>query len=313
MNDKISAPAHATAESLLGLIGHTPLLPLHFKDFGLTIYAKCEFLNPSGSIKDRLAQCVLVDAQQRGLLRPDSVILEVTSGNTGISLAMVGAALGLRVKILMSDTASVERRHLMHHFGAEVVLFEAKNGYATGIEISRQMAAEDPHYFLPQQFENPLNAFDHEQHTGPEILQQMDGQVDAFVAGYGTGGTLTGVGRALRTSNPHTRIIAMEPTEAAMLAGEFPCCHAIEGIAGGFVPPLLRTAHLDGEVKISSADALAMTHRLARGFGLLVGTSSGANVLAALQTASELGPKCRVVTVLCDRAERYYSTKLFAA
>ncbi len=301
------------AEALLGLIGHTPILPLRFENLGLTIYAKCEFLNPSGSIKDRLAECVLVDAQQRGLLRPDSVILEVTSGNTGISLAMVGAALGVRVKILMSNTASIERRHLMHHFGAEVVLFEAKNGYATGIEISHQMAAADPRYFLPRQFENPLNALDHEQHTGPEILQQMDGRVDVFVAGYGTGGTLTGVGRALRAANPQTKIIAMEPTEAAMLAGEFPCCHAIEGIAGGFVPPLLRSARLDGEVKVPSTDALTMTRRLAREFGLLVGTSSGANVLAALQTARELGPQSRVVTVLCDRAERYYSTKLFAS
>jgi cysteine synthase A len=298
---------------VLGLIGNTPLLSLHFADAGVTIFAKAEFLNPSGSIKDRLALCVIADAEQRGLLRADSLILECTSGNTGISLAMVGAAKGYRVKILMSDSASVERRHLLHQLGAEVQLFAATNGYATGIELSRELAARDPHIFLPRQFENPLNALDHESHTGRELCAQMDGRVDAFVAGYGTGGTLTGCGRALRAVNPRVRVIAMEPAEAAMLSGECPCCHFIEGVAGGYVPPLLREAKLDGVVKVASAEALAMTRRLSREFGLLVGTSSGANVTAALRTARELGAGARVVTILCDRAERYFSTKLFAA
>jgi len=296
---------------VLSLIGNTALVPLHFADHERTIYAKAEFLNPSGSVKDRLALCVIEDAEQRGLIDRDSIILECTSGNTGIALAMVGAAKGYRVKILMSDTASVERRHLIRQFGAEVELFQATRGYGTGIELSREMAARDSRIFLPRQFENPLNAQDHEEHTGREILSQMHGLVDAFVAGYGTGGTLTGCGRALRAAHSAVRVIAMEPAEAAMLSGEMPCCHSIEGVAGGYIPPLIRGAQLDGIIKVPGADALAMTRRLSREFGLLVGTSSGANVAAALSVARDLGPESRVVTILCDRAERYYSTKLF--
>jgi len=306
-----SASTPAALAPLLNLIGHTPLVPLLFRAENLTIHAKAEFLNPSGSIKDRLALTILADAQQRGALRPDSVILECTSGNTGISLAMVGAALGYRVKILMSDTASVERRHLMRHLGAELQLFHTDRGYVTGIELAEQMAREDPRYFLPRQFENPLNARDHEEHTGVEILKQMAGRIDAFVSGYGTGGTLNGVSRAVRAACPGVQIVAMEPAEAAMLSGEAPCCHTIEGVAGGFVPPLLRSVRTDRREKVSSAEALAMTQRLAREFGLLVGTSSGANLVAALRVARDLGPAARVVTILCDRAERYYSTRLF--
>jgi len=306
------SPSSVPVPEIFALIGRTPLIPLRFAAEGLTVYAKCEFTNPSGSIKDRLAQTILLDAQARGLLRPDTTILECTSGNTGISLAMVGAALGCRVKILMSDTASVERRHLMRHFGAEVQLFKSTRGYQTGIDLSLQMAAADPRYFLPRQFENPLNALDHEEHTGPEILTQMGQRVDAFVSGFGTGGTITGCGRALKKRNPAVQVIVMEPAEAAMLSGELPCCHAIEGVSGGFVPPLLAGAPIDGRLKVTSADALQMTRRLAREYGLLVGTSSGANVCAALQTARRLGPAARVVTILCDRAERYYSTSLFA-
>lgn len=307
------APPSPVQPAVLSLIGNTPLVPLRFTPEGLTVFAKAEFLNPSGSIKDRLALTILGDAVERGLLGPDSVVLECTSGNTGISLAMVGAALGLRVKILMSDTASIERRHLMRHFGAELELFHTDRGYITGIELSREMAARDPRYFLPRQFENDLNAVDHERHTAVEILRQLDGRVDAFVTGYGTGGTLNGCARGLRAACPAVKILAMEPAEAAMLSGEMPCCHHIEGIAGGFVPPLLRRVSLDGQIKVASADALAMTRRLAREFGLLVGTSSGANVCAALRLAREFGPAARIVTILCDRAERYYSTGLFRA
>jgi cysteine synthase A len=307
------SPLSATAPlpPVLSLIGNTPLMPLHFPEFGRTIYAKAEFLNPSGSIKDRLALTLLSDARARGLLRPDSIILECTSGNTGIALAMVGSVLGYRVQILMSEKASVERRHLMHHFGAELILFRADRGYVTGIEISEEMAARDSRYFLPRQFENPLNAQDHVDHTGPEILRQTGGRVDAFVNGYGTGGTLNGVSRALRAACPEVCIVAMEPSEAAMLSGEAPCCHSIEGIAGGFLPPLIRGVPIDRREKVSSEEALAMTQRLAREFGLLVGTSSGANVVASLRVARDLGPEARVVTILCDRAERYYSTRLF--
>ena len=308
-----AAPLAGPVPEIFSLIGRTPLIPLRFHAEGLTIHAKCEFTNPTGSIKDRLALTILLDARRRGVLGPDSTILECTSGNTGISLAMVGAALGYRVKILMSDTASVERRHLVRHLGAELQLFKATNGYLTGIELSREMAAADPRYFLPRQFENPLNALDHEEHTGPEILAQMQNRVDGFVSGYGTGGTLTGIGRALKAQNPSVQIIAMEPAEAAMLSGEHPCCHSIEGVSGGFVPPLLAGAPLDGRGKVTSAEALQMTRRLAREFGLLVGTSSGANLCAALRLGRDMGPKARIVTILCDRAERYYSTSLFAA
>lgn len=299
------------AAAVLSLIGHTPLVALRFEPEGVTIHAKCEFLNPSGSVKDRFAAAVIEDAERRGLLGPESIILECTSGNTGVSLAMVGSAKGYRVAILMPEGASQERRHLIRQLGAELTLFTARS-YDTGIELSRQMAAGDRRFFLPRQFENPLNAEDHEHGTAREILEQLPGPIHAFVAGYGTGGTLAGVGRALKKRHPAIRVLAMEPAEAAMLSGEQPCCHWIEGVAGGFLPPLLREAPLDGQVKIRSANALAMTIRLNREFGLLVGTSSGANVAAALEVARGLDPGRVVVTLLCDRAERYFSTRLFA-
>ncbi|MBN8459106.1 MAG: cysteine synthase family protein [Verrucomicrobia bacterium] len=298
-------------DAVLSLIGNTPLIPIHFEPEGVTIHAKCEFLNPSGSIKDRLAQSIVLDAEKRGLLGPDSIILECTSGNTGIALAMVGAAKGHRVAILMSESASIERRRLIQQFGAEVILFETTSGYQTGIDLSRRMAAGDSRYFLPRQFENPLNAADHEHTTGLEILRQLPERIDAFVAGYGTGGTLAGCGKAIKARYPEARVVAMEPAEAALLAGEMPCCHGIEGVTGGFIPPLLRQAPLDGDIKVKSSEALAMTRRLSSQFGLLVGTSSGANVAAALRVSRELGPRARVVTILCDRAERYFSTRLF--
>jgi cysteine synthase A len=190
-------------------------------------------------------------------------------------------------------------------------LFEATEGYRTGINIAERMAAADTRCFLPRQFENPLNAADHEHMTGREILCQIPGPIDAFVAGYGTGGTLAGIGKAIKNRFPKARVLAMEPAESAMLLGECPCCHWIEGIAGGFLPPLLRTAPLDGEIKVKSSAAMAMARRLNREFGLLVGTSSGANVAAALSLARESSPGFTVVTLLCDRAERYFSTRLF--
>jgi cysteine synthase A len=297
--------------AVIGLIGNTPMLELYFQDRGITIYAKCEFLNPSGSIKDRFAARVLLDAEQRGLLKPDSIVLECSSGNTGIALAMVGAAMGYRVAILMDSIASRERRQLIHQLGAELITFDGDGRYQVGIEKTKQMASADSRYFLPRQFENPLNLQDHEQSTGQEILRQMPGRIDAFVNGYGTGATLAGCGIAIKKRYPTAKIIAMEPAEQALLAGEYPYCHQIEGVADGFIPELLRGAPLDGHVKVASADAMAMTRRLHREFGLLVGTSSGANVTVAMQLASELGPGAKVVTLLCDRAERYFSTRLF--
>jgi cysteine synthase A len=296
---------------ILKLIGNTPTIPLRFEPEGITLFAKCEFLNPSGSIKDRFAAEVLTDARRRGVLQSDTLVVECTSGNTGIALAMVGAALGVRVRILMGEGASVERRYLMEQLGAEVRLFKADRGYRTGIEIAREMAVADSRVFLPNQFANPLNSAEHERDTAAELIRQIDRPIDAFVTGYGTGGTLAGVGRALKARYPKARVLAMEPAEAAMLCGEMPCCHWIEGVAGGFLPPLLESAPLDGEIAVKSREALAMTQRLNRDFGLLVGTSSGANVAAALRVASELGSSAAVATLLCDRAERYFSTRLF--
>ncbi len=298
---------------VLQMIGNTPLLALHFPELERTVHAKAEFLNPSGSIKDRFASFVLENARERGLLRPDSTIVECSSGNTGIALAMVGASMGYRVCILMSNSASIERRRLIEHYGGEVVIFDAARGYRTGIEISQAMAAEDPRIFLPRQFENPLNAWDHEHFTGREILDQMAGHpIGAFVSGYGTGGTISGCGRALRAAYPEIRVVAMEPSEAAMLSGEAPCCHFIEGIAGGYLPPLLAHAHIDVIEKVSSAEAIAMARRMAKEFGLSVGPSSGANVVASLRVARCLKPDSAVVTILCDNGDRYYSTNLFA-
>jgi cysteine synthase A len=299
------------ARAVLALVGNTPVVPLHFAEERATIFAKCEFLNPSGSIKDRFAKAVLIDAEQRGLLGMDSIILECSSGNTGIAMSMIGAAMGYRVKILMSAGASEERRLLIRQLGAELILFESEGRYQTGIEMSREMAERDQRFFLPRQFENSINLEDHDVYTGAELIAQIKGPIDAFVTGYGTGGTLGGVGKAIKRQYPKAKIYAMEPAEQALLAGEMPCCHLIEGVADGFIPELLREAPLDGHLEVTSREAVEMTQRLHREFGLLVGASSGANVVCALRLARELGPEARVATLLCDRAERYFSTQLF--
>jgi len=297
-------------EAIFGLIGNTPMIPLYFEDSRRTVWGKCEFLNPSGSIKDRLAKTILLDAEQNGLIHASSRILEATSGNTGIALAMLGAARGYGVTIVMSERASGERRRIIEHLGAELILFSGV-GYQIGIAMTQQMAAKDSVYFLPRQFENPLNALDHELETAQEILRQVPAPIDAFITGYGTGGTLAGCSRAFKKARDQTAIYAMEPSESALLAGEEACCHWIEGIAGGFVPPLLRGVAIDGTCKVASQDAIVMAKRLNREFGLLVGSSSGANVSAALKIAESLDEDAVVVTILCDRAERYFSTRLF--
>lgn len=298
-------------DALLSLVGNTPLIPLRFEPEGLTVWAKCEFLNPSGSVKDRFAANVIREAERSGALQPDSIILECSSGNTGIALAMMGAARGYRTVILLSEGSSPERRRLIQQYGGELMLFTSEGNYERGIEITRQMAAADARYFLPSQFDNPLNSKDHERTTGREILLQVPGRVDAFVNGYGTGGTLAGCGRAIKRANPNARIVAMEPAKSALLSGEAPCCHLIEGVSDGYVPALLKDAPVDESRKVDSTAALFMTRRLHKEFGLLVGTSSGANVLVALEVARELGPDANVVTLLCDRADRYFSTALF--
>jgi cysteine synthase A len=298
--------------SVADLIGNTPVIPLQLEPEGVTIHAKCEFLNPSGSIKDRLAQTIIDDAEARGVLHRESVILECSSGNTGVAFAMMGAARGYRVTIVISEEASRERLALIRQLGGQVITFP-ESSYEAGIELTRKLAAENPNYFLPRQFENPLNAQDHEHTTATELIRQVPARIDAFVAGYGTGGTLAGVSRGLRAQYPDVKIFAMEPAEAALLLGETSCRHSIEGIADGFVPPLLNGVSFDGVLKVSSAEALAMTQRLTQTYGLLVGMSSGANVAAALKIAKMLGREKTIATLLCDRAERYFSTQLFQA
>jgi cysteine synthase A len=226
-------------------------------------------------------------------------------------MSMIGTAMGYRVTILMSAGASEERRLLIRQLGADLILFESQGRYQTGIEMSRDMAKRDKRYFLPRQFENPINLEDHDLYTGAELIAQLKQPIDAFVTGYGTGGTLGGVGKAIKRKNPNAKVYAMEPAEQALLAGEMPCCHLIEGVADGFLPELLREAPLDGHLEVTSAEAVQMTQRLHREFGLLVGASSGANVVCALRLATELGPNATIATLLCDRAERYFSTPLF--
>lgn len=292
----------------------SPLLSLHFAAEGITLYAKAEFLHPSGSIKDRFAARVFTELMQLDRLTPDLRVVEVSSGNTGIALARLGARLGVAVHIFMSDTASLERRSLIRHCGAELTLFHADRGYLTGIALAEEMAASDPHVFLPRQFENPLNSDDHARTTGPEILAQIpDHHVDGFVAGYGTGGTLVGCGQSLRSANPALTLAAVEVVGGPSPLGEMPCCELIEGLVGGFRPPLLSSTTLDATLTVTADDAFTMTTRLAREFGLLVGPSSGANICAALRLAADLGPASQVATVLCDRADRYLSTPLFPA
>lgn len=300
----------ARNNSITDMIGSTPMVNLRLSECNLSLFAKCEFLNPSGSIKDRLAKTIIDDAEERGLLKKNSIILECSSGNTGVAFSMLGASRGYGVTIVISESASRERRQLMEHFGAKVVTFSGDD-YWVGVELTRKMAAADPRYFLPRQFENRLNAADHEHATGFEILDQVGAKIDSFVTGYGTGGTLAGVSRALRGRFPSMKVFAMEPAEAALLLGEASCCHHIEGVADGFIPPLLKGVKLDGVIKVTSGDAMRMAQRLAREFGLLVGTSSGANVVAATRVAEIIGGTPTIVTLLCDRAERYFSTKLF--
>ncbi|HEX2861376.1 MAG TPA: cysteine synthase family protein, partial [Lacunisphaera sp.] len=262
-------PAERTSarESITTAIGHTPVIPLHFPEASRTITAKCEFLNPSGSIKDRLARTVIDDAERRNLLRSDSVILECSSGNTGVAFSMLGAARGYKVKIVLAESASHERRQLIEQLGGEVITFPGHD-YSVGVELVRRLAAQDSRYFLPRQFENPLNALDHELHTATELLTQVPGRIEAFVAGYGTGGTLAGMSRALRRVHPGIRICAMEPAEAALMRGEQSCAHAIEGIADGFIPALLNDVKIDEVLTVSSAEAVNMTKELTRRFGL---------------------------------------------
>ena len=290
-------------------IGHTPLIRLKgaSKQTGCNIFAKAEFMNPGGSIKDRIARYIVFEAEKRGELGRGSTIMEVTSGNTGIALAMLGAMRGYKVVVVMPRTVSIERRRMISSFGAELELLEDIDDMQEAIEHTENFAASRGDIFLPRQFANPDNIETHRTTTGPEILRQLKGEIDAFVMGVGTGGTVMGVGRALRKSGSRARIVAVEPDESAVMSGDAPGHHGIQGLADGFIPALVNLDEIDQIVRVPTQLAIDAAQQIGIEEGLLVGISSGANVLATLQVAHELGPGHNIVTVLCDRGERYLS------
>ena len=302
------------AKSITDLIGNTPLLEL--SNYGLNlglgakIVAKLEYFNPAGSVKDRIGYAMIKDAEDKGLIKEGSVIVEPTSGNTGIGLAFVSAARGYRLILTMPDTMSLERRNLLKALGAEIVLTPGMDGMKGAIDKAEELVNEISGAFMPQQFENPSNPEIHKNSTAQEIWRDTDGQVDIFIAGVGTGGTITGVGEALKQKNSNVQIVAVEPFNSPVLSGGNPGAHKIQGIGDGFIPPVLDTSLVDEVVEVTDDDAIDTARALARKQGLLVGTSSGANVWAAQQMAEKLGKEKNIVTILADRAERYFSTAL---
>ena len=299
------------------LIGKTPLLELvHIeKELGLEakILAKLEYFNPAGSVKDRIAKAMIDDAEASGALKPGSVIIEPTSGNTGIGLASVAAARGYRIIIVMPETMSVERRQLMKAYGAELVLTEGAKGMKGAIAKADELAKEIPGSFIPGQFVNPANPAVHRATTGPEIWEDTDGKVDIFVAGVGTGGTVTGVGEYLKSQNPNVKVVAVEPAGSPVLSKGTPGAHKIQGIGAGFVPDVLNTGIYDEIIAVENDDAFAAGKRVGKAEGVLVGISSGAAVWAAIALAKRPENKGKtIVALLPDTGDRYLSTPLFA-
>ena len=299
------------------LIGKTPLLELTNieKEEGLeaTVLAKLEYFNPAGSVKDRIAKAMIDDAEAKGLLKPGSVLIEPTSGNTGIGLASVAAARGYRIIIVMPETMSVERRQLMKAYGAELVLTEGSKGMKGAIAKADELAKEIPNAFIPGQFVNPANPAVHKATTGPEIWADTDGKVDIFVAGVGTGGTITGVGEYLKEQNPAVKVVAVEPAGSPVLSKGTAGSHKIQGIGAGFVPDVLNTAVYDEIIAVDNEDAFITGKRVGRSEGVLVGISSGAAVWAAIQLAKRPENKGKtIVALLPDTGDRYLSTPLFA-
>ena len=297
--------------NIIDLIGDTPMLSL--KDAtGLNIYAKAEFLNPGGSIKDRVGKNMIIQAEKKGILKPGMTIIEPTSGNTGIGLALVGVRRGYKVIIVMPENMSEERKKIIKSLGAELVLTPLELSIGGSVdkatELFEEMGADKA--FMPQQFVNEDNPDIHYMTTGPEIYNELDGKVDIFVGGLGSGGTLQGIGRYLKEKNPDVKIIAVEPKNVSALKGHKPGIHSIQGIGDGFVPDVLDRTLIDEVVEVSDDDAIEMTRELAKGPGILCGTSSGANVWACKQMAEKYGKDKVIATVLADRIERYFSTGL---
>jgi len=302
--------AEGIAASVLDLVGCTPLVRLNRLPAkgSAAVLGKLESVNPAGSVKDRIAVAMVDAAERSGELSPGATIVEPTSGNTGIGLAMVAAVKGYRLILTMPEDMSLERRKLLARYGAEIRLTPAIEGMTGAVCAAEALLAEHPEFFMPQQFQNPANPEVHRLTTGPEILRATGGHLDAFVAGVGTGGTITGVGEALRAYNPDIRIVAVEPARSPVLRGGRAGMHAIQGIGASFVPGVLNREIYQELIAVGDEDATETAHRLAREEGLLVGVSSGANVFAALKVARRLGSSCTVVTMLCDTGERYLST-----
>lgn len=301
------------ANNILELIGQTPLVKLNriVGKSDADVYLKLEFFNPGGSVKDRIALSMIEEAEKRGELKPGDTILEPTSGNTGIGLAMVAAAKGYRAVLVMPDTMSMERRNLLKAYGAELVLTPGAEGMRGALAKAEELKKENPNYFMPQQFNNPDNVKVHLETTAVEIVEQTGGEIDAFVAGIGTGGTITGVGRVLKAKFPDTQVVAVEPSASPVLSGGKPGPHKIQGIGAGFIPQILDTEIYDEVIQVSNEEAFDWARRLAREEGILGGISSGAAVAAAIKIARRLGEGKKVVAVVPSNGERYLSTPLY--
>jgi cysteine synthase A len=299
--------------SITELIGGTPMVKLNKltgKD-DARVYVKLEFFNPGSSVKDRIALSMIESAEKADLLKAGSVIVEPTSGNTGIGLAMVAAAKGYKCILVMPETMSIERRKLLKAFGAELVLTDGAKGMKGAIEKATEIAKENPAYFMPQQFENESNPEVHRNTTALEVIEQMDSKFDMFIAGVGTGGTITGVGEIIKEKVKDVKIVAIEPKDSPVLSGGQPGPHKIQGIGAGFVPKILNTKVIDEIVQVDNEDAMETARRMAKEEGILVGISSGAAVWGALQKAKELGKDKKIVVVIPSYGERYLSTPLF--
>ena len=297
--------------NLLDLIGNTPVVKINFKDENIAdVYVKLEKFNLSGSVKDRAALGMIETAEKEGLLKEGSVIIEPTSGNTGIALALIGRLKGYKVIIVMPDTMSIERRATLKAYGAELILTDGTKGMGEAIAIAEKLAAENPNYFLPQQFNNKANPEKHYETTGKELLDDFK-VIDAFVAGVGTGGTIVGVAKRLKERSKDTKVIGVEPSTSAVLSGEKPGKHSIQGIGTGFIPKNYDASVVDEIVKISSEEAVEYAKKASHDFGLFVGISSGANIAAAYQVAKKLGKGKIVVTIAPDGGEKYLSVEAF--